>query len=259
MVGILHGLSQEAGRMPRIALCISGHFRDFEVAWPSLKKHVIDVYDPDVFAHAWNDSFGHFMHAKDKHHPSFDLGYDPSSKQVPSNYANSVAARLQPKAFKLQDPTTIKQLVDQLAEANKPFESSWEWHRPRPKYQMIYGKTQAIKLKRQYEQLHGFKYDRVIYTRWDIVHEAALPSWAVADYRLLIPSRYSYVGPADIWASGSSEQLDIYGDMLDQLPDVRQTPDFCTDPHLWLNSHLIYNRVDFVLCDVPVMIANRIF
>lgn len=259
MVGILHRLSQEAERMPRIALCISGHFRDFEVAWPSLKKHVIDVYEPDVFAHAWSDTFGHFMHTRDRHHPSFDLGYDPNSNPVSSSYANSVATRLQPKAFKMQDPASIKLLVDRLLSDNKQVEPDWEWHRPRPKYQMIYGRTQSIKLKQQYERSHDFRYDRVIFTRWDIVHESSLPVWAMYDQRLLIPTRYSYVGPADVWASGSSDQLDTYGSMLDQLPDVRQTPGFSADPHLWLNSHLVHNNIDFVLCDIPVMIANRVF
>ena len=65
--------------MANIALCISGHFRNFEITWPSLKQYVIDIYKPDIFAHAWNDTFGNFMHKKDTSHISHTLGYDPNS------------------------------------------------------------------------------------------------------------------------------------------------------------------------------------
>jgi len=256
---ILHGLAEEAAGMQRVALCISGHFRDFEVAWPSLKRHVIDVYKPDVFAHAWSDSFGSFLHKKDRNHPSFRLGYDPNSQAVPKHYIDMVARRLNPKALVTQDPDSIAQAVDDLLEANKQYEPDWEWHRSRPKYQMMHGRTQCIKLKQRYEQGHGFRYDRVIFTRWDIVHEEPLPAWAMSDHRVLIPARYSYVGPADIWAVGSSQQMDSYGSMLDQYDEVKKTPGFCSDPHLWLRDHLDHNKVEYMICGIPVMIANRVF
>lgn len=37
----------------KVALCISGLPREFKRAYPSLKKHLIDVVNPDIFVYTW--------------------------------------------------------------------------------------------------------------------------------------------------------------------------------------------------------------
>jgi hypothetical protein len=245
--------------MQKIALCLTGHFRNFEIAWPYLKKHVIDPYQPDVFGFAWGDTFGNFMHAKDKDHPSYTLGYDPASQDIPRDYAESVAKRLHPKVLEVFDPTSINPLLDELIAKHKDVEPDWEWHRPRSKYQMLYGRAHCNNLRLEYEKLRGASYDKIIFTRWDIIHEDPLPQWCLWDTRLILPRRYAYNGPSDIWAVGTSSQVNAYADMLSSYDAVKQTPNFVSNPHLWLRDALAYSNVEWILCNIPVMIANRPF
>lgn len=246
--------------MQQIALCLTGHFRNFEIAWPYLKRHVIDPYQPDVFGFAWGDTFGDFMHARDKSHASFRLGYDPSSAQIDPSYAETVVKRLVPKSMEIHDPREIDLLLEGLVDRHRDVEPDWEWHRPKSKYQMMYGRARCNQLRQEYEAAMGISYEKIIFTRWDIVHENALPTWTTWDTRLLLPMRYAYGGgPSDIWAVGTGTQIDCFANLLDNIDTLKQTPGFKSDPHHWLRDNLAHTNTEWLLCDIPVMIANRPF
>lgn len=246
--------------MQRVALCISGHFREFEIAWPYLKRNLIDVCQPDVFAFAWSDSFGRHLHKHDKTHASHTLGYDPLSPPVPDHYIDSVCRRLNPRRFAVRDSLDFYPLFDQLIEDNRDVEpTGWDWHRPRAKFQMLYARQEVCRLKQAHEQSCGFVYDRVIYTRWDIVHEEQIPSWAFYDPRVLMPYRYAYLGPSDIWAAGNSRDMDIWCSLLEHLPEIKTREGFTTHQHLWIKDQLNHFGIDYLLTGIPVQIANRPF
>ena len=38
----------------KIAVCLFGHLRTYEHCWENLRKHLIDLYDCDVFMHTWS-------------------------------------------------------------------------------------------------------------------------------------------------------------------------------------------------------------
>jgi hypothetical protein len=40
--------------MKKIALCLSGQFRTFEKVFPSIQKHILELYDTDIFIHTWD-------------------------------------------------------------------------------------------------------------------------------------------------------------------------------------------------------------
>jgi hypothetical protein len=241
----------------RTALCITGHFREFDHVWPSLRKHIIERFNPDIFALSWSDSFGLYQHKLDQRDPSFALGYDPKSPQVPPGYIEDVQRRMNPIVLRVVDPIKLTALLDYLIKKYAKVESLYDFHRPRSKYQMMWARSQCMALKREYEAKQGFTYDRVIYTRWDILHENTIPDAAFTDERLVIPRTYTYNGPGDIWLSGSSWQLDAFGNMLDDIDTVMKTAGFHTNPHEWLRDQLAYYQIETVMMPIPVSIFNR--
>lgn len=246
--------------MARIALCLSGHLREFETAWPYLKTNVIDVIEPDVFGFTWTDSFGYYMHKVSKEHQSFTLGYDPASGEVPNHYIDSVCQRLFPKILKTRDSKNVSSFLDHLVKSNEDIEpKDWGWHRPRAKYQMLLGRQESIQLKAAYELKHKFVYDRVIYTRWDIVHENPISDDVLTGNAVKIPTRYNYSGLSDIWASGTSADMDIFCSMLARLPALRHKENFTTHQHHWLRDHCEHFGIEYQETDIPVSIANRPF
>jgi hypothetical protein len=245
--------------MPSLALCISGHFRDFEIAWPYLRRNLLDDYQPDIFGMAWSDSMGHATHARDKSDPNFEIGYDPAHAPVTDRYIDSVCQRLNPRMLKMLDPASMRDRFARLCDEHRNLEPEYWLHRSIAKYQMLTAREVVINIKQDYERANGFVYDRVIYTRWDIVHEQRLANWILTDPRIIMSNRYTYGGPSDQWASGSSAQMDIWCSLLKHLPEVKHRPDFKTHPHTWIKDQLDHFGIEYILCDLPIMIANRPF
>lgn len=242
----------------RVALCLSGHFRNFDSHWHLLKKNVIDIHKPDVFGFAWSESFGMFMHVFDKNHPSWNLGYNPNSTALPKEYPATVASKLNPKILRTLDQNTLNNHFEQMAEQYKPWKHCWEWTRPKSTFQMLYAKQQCIYLKQHYERVHEFKYDKVIFTRWDVVHEATIPQAALESNNLVIPTKYSYYGPCDVWGIGSSEQIDVFASLYDCINEVMHVPGFTTHSHQWLHNQLTYYGVPYEAMEVPISLCNRL-
>jgi hypothetical protein len=241
----------------RVALCITGHFRAFDAAWPWLKRNVIDQHNPDIFAHAWTESFGIHQHIFDKNHPSFRLGYDPSSSPLPKFYVDNVAKRLNPKVFMTENQNDINPMIDGLIQKYAAYNHPWEWYRPKLPFCQAYSRGKVMAQKSDYEQKNRFIYDKVIFTRWDIVHERYIPDTAFNSENLILPNRYAYNGLCDMWAIGSSHQLDTYAAMLDDIEQVKDSPDFNTGIHIWVKCHLDYHKVPYQQVDIPIALCNR--
>jgi hypothetical protein len=242
----------------RTALCLTGHLRKFELVWPSLRRHVVDRWQPDIFGFTWTDSFGEYMHRfSDAKHASQYLGYDPGSPPVPLDMPAGIARMIGARAVATRDGRHMAGDVDQLLRDYAQFERAWPYHRPRGKYQMMLGRRECVRLKQAQEQAQGWTYDRVIFSRWDVAYDLALPDDIMQRPELVMPWRYSYDGPCDIWAVGNSAQIDAYAGMIDALPAVCQTAGFTTHPHQWLRDNLNHHCVAWSQDHIKVSIFNR--
>ena len=263
MVRILHRLVQEVTEftpVKRTALCLTGHLRNFFAVWPSLESNLIRLLEPDVFAFTWSDTTGMFMHIEDMTHPSYKLGYDPNSPPIPPGYIDEVKKVLKPKKMQVSDPAEFKDLIDDLTVRHRDVEPEWIYHRAKPKFQMVLGRMLCMHLKRAHEMQHGFIYDQVIFTRWDVEHCKPMHICMSDDDlndNIIVPNVYSYEGLSDIWAAGPSKMMDVYGNILPCLDLVKSTPGFHTNPHQWLESHLRYYGIKYLIKPIPVAIHNR--
>ena len=241
----------------RVALCITGHFRAFDSAWPFLKRYVVDKYNTDIFAHAWTESLGIHQHVFDKNHPSFRIGYDPNSSPLPRSYVDNVAKKLNAKILLTESQTEITPKIEELLQKYAAWNHPWEWYRPKPPFCQAWSRSKCMASKRTYEETHGFKYDKVIFTRWDIIHERYIPQSYFESSDLIIPGLYSYNGLCDLWAMGTSDQLDKYASMIDDIDNVKDWPEFNTGIHIWVKCQLEYHKVSYKVADIPIALCNR--
>lgn len=241
----------------RVALCITGHFRNFDASWPWLKKHIIDIYNPDIFAHAWTESLGIHQLVFDKSHPSTTIGYNPASPAVPKFYVDSVVKVINPKILITENQNDVIHIFNDLINQYSQYNQPWYWFRPITPFCLAYSRSKILQQKQNYEQKNRFIYDKVIFTRWDLVLEDYIPLDAINNENLIIPQRYTYGGICDMFAIGSSHQLDLYSSMIENLEKVKDMPNFNLGIHTWVKCHLECLNVPYQELNIPIALCNR--
>jgi len=140
----------------KIAICISGHLRTFELCHPSLKRNVLDKYDCDVFFSTWNNIGNTLYHA---HYPP---GFDEKDDRIDVNRINEI---YNPTGLLIEDSTT-----EEIKNIKKPFEGL-KTRNGADVYQvvpMFYKMWNCNNLKKSHEEKNGFKYDITVKMRPDI-------------------------------------------------------------------------------------------
>ena len=220
----------------KVALCLNGHFRSFDHCWTSLYQHIVSVYQPDVFAHAWNESFGNFSHPYNVHDPDFKLGYSRTSPAVPPEFVAGMVSRLKPKCIKLENLFSHHDTFDLMLQELAPYRDSYVYSRPRSLLSSVYSRIQCIALKQAYESKYNFKYDAVVCTRWDVLYNSSINLSVPVDRQLLVDNNHSYDGPADIWFYGNSSTIDSLRDQFVGIPMLVSHGNMTLHPHKWLHN-----------------------
>ena len=229
----------------KVAVVFHGHFRCFDKVWDSIKRNLLDVFEPDVFAFAWTDSMGHHLPPGEtpdhENHPGYNLS-DP----VPVEYIESVKQRLQPKIFMLEPYSKLdgyfQELVDGWRYTTTYLQVPAGCHRPKGCLSMVWSRSQIIKAVSEHERANNFKYDMIIVTRYDVYH-----SHPVFIERLN-PSIVNANGggnwhPWDYWTAGPSELIGRWGQQWDGMNELIAINKFNTGPHQWQTAWFEYKQI----------------
>lgn len=194
----------------RVALLLSGKFRDSYIAFNSLEKNLISKYNPDIFISYNYDS---------------ENDLDCSEDELKSLY--------NPKLINYHNTPS---LVGEYIESVKDYPVASESNTLRI-FNMWYGISEANKLKSKYEEENQFKYDIVIRTRFDIelLTEVELRFW---NDSLFIPIGSDHRdGFNDFMAYGSSHCMDYYCSTFKHLVDYIKEGELI-HPERLLRRHL---------------------
>lgn len=221
----------------KIAVCYSGRPRYFYEGLENHRKFLgIDNDSVDVFAHIWfDDSLTGTPFRTDA-----NQGIWPEGKIM-----DEMTKEWNPKEIVFASP---KNFEDKFADKWDP-----KYHACHPKDNQLsqfYGIEESIKLKREYEDKHNFKYDYVVRMRTDTIFINSLgkisdydknklhvfevvpgPDWigtGIADFATL-----------DIFAFGGSEVMDKYGTVYSNIERAIDEGCPCYTP----DSLLGYNAV----------------
>jgi hypothetical protein len=171
----------------KIAICISGQARNFKQSYNSLKTHLLDKYDCDVYFHTW----------KTPHFESTNFGFGNTQYTLTDNDYNDLIQLYNPKKYIIE-----KHILFDASEYKCPI-----WRQPlNNTLSMFYSIYKSI-------QLIDEEYDYVIRTRFDIDYSKfnlelpqegiILPEWNT-DIRVRNRGYY------DVFAIGKQQDMNIY-------------------------------------------------
>ena len=163
----------------KIALCLSGHTRNFLKPYYALKKYLLDKYDIDVFIHTWaydgnllcstDVSGNNRKQVLNKNKISEDtikLLYNPKKitieEQTSSTFSSNIPKRIKSNYYKSKGPILNNY-------------NAWC---------QMYSISYANQLKVQHEKDNNFEYDFVIRMRFDHILDQFKHEWL--DYRKIM-------------------------------------------------------------------------
>ena len=205
----------------KIALCISGHMRNYKNCFYSLQKLFLDQNKCDIFIFTWN---------KDNHFLQQQNISDISGQDVINTY--------QPKNIKIEEWVEL------------PVSNKVKQHNTDNRYApgilgMYYSLYQANLLKQQYEETYNFKYDLVIRYRPDIIlsSEFSIPITLNTD-SVYVPLYGDFSGINDQLAYGSSHRMNQYSNVYNEIENLlghgcHLNPEFLMKKNLQKNGIIV--------------------
>ena len=217
----------------KVALILSGQFREAKYCYKGIKENILDIYNPDVFISTWINSsdikpsgwFGNYQ--KD----------DCTLSEVMEMY--------KPKSIDLdtfddENYQPFKKIADRLdSKINYETKSS-------NVNAMWYKRYKANLLKKQFEELNNFKYDIVISTRFDLEILEPL-TFNLEKNQILIPIGFDWCdGLNDLFALGNSDIMNEYFDLFNLMEFYRLEKDVHAAPELLMKYDTHYKILEVI-------------
>lgn len=192
----------------RVAVLLSGQFRDSYKEFETIKKNLIDKYDADVFIY---------------YTPSADIDFNPTRL---INLYNPIHIEVG------EYPNEINDLIQSVNVFNKAPESNTA-----SIFYMWYGIMKVNELKTKYESDNSFKYDLVIRSRFDteLLNPITLKNLPNS---IFIPIGSDHRGGYnDLFAYGKSDNMNYYCSNFNHLVDYIKAGELI-HPERLLKRHL---------------------
>lgn len=229
----------------RIAICLSGHVRSYQTTHPHFVEALINPnagHQIDIFLSTWSN-----IDAIISGH-NFRVRAIPP--QVPINL-DDILARYRPVKYHIDEAIDLSHVRDfDIYKLNMRPGTI-----PIAIFSMFYKMGHADKLRQQYQEEHGFTYDAVVRTRFDLIYPRPfiltefdlnflhLPSMIEGVYRPVC----EWCGRAwrnDKFAIASAENMRRYAllhDYMNQMWDDGVP----MQPEVMLHEHLVRQNVPY--------------
>jgi hypothetical protein len=216
----------------KCAVIISGQPRGVEESFENISDKIIKPNNADVFIHTWIDRqmFGRPYYSAwlYKHRELLlqqggkDFHIGPSSNPIPHNIESIILDLYNPKKHMYESPKIFKYdpILDQIKSPSL---------NPQDGISQLYSMYMANMLKKEYEEENNFVYDIVVRIRFGLIFWNKFPPLSdFAGSRVcFIPigfsgfnrsdSFLSHTSICDHWAISSSEIMNIYTDVYNQI------------------------------------------
>ena len=174
----------------KIALLLTGHSRSWKTCFPSLKKYVLDKYNPDIFIHTWDTPNIKTLNSPflyDEEH------FEEYFKPVKIVYEN------------------LEKLTSYITKKSNYFTKIGPYDSPFITISQHRKWFLCNKLKSEYEKEHGFKYDLVIKARPDLIYYSDINLETFDDPSVVYTcNECSYETVSDLFTVSTSQNIDKY-------------------------------------------------
>jgi hypothetical protein len=197
---------------PKVAICISGQPRNVVQNWEVFKYTIIDPNDADVFIHTVIDPDNpSCIYSPKWMEDAYGMSF--ASSPQPDNLADWILENIQPKGYWFEDGHG----VDRFPTYHECYEDfTLESIFACDVWSMHASMFKANEIKSMYENKHGFKYDYVIRTRFDVCPYVRLPVFGLDKERIYTSNKnwkwFEGISIDDHINIGSSETMDKLAD-----------------------------------------------
>jgi hypothetical protein len=205
----------------KIAVCLSGHYRTYDITHELWKKYIYDKYDCDIFMHTW-DTYGVRRGAPFHEFNKYEYLRKTRNDIINSyNVKDLVVERYYPKFSDkfLKQTEHIVTLLDYTGRGPDPGENIMYNQLNEPlagMYSMFYKRWKVFELMEIYSRLNNVKYDLVIGCRFDHAIDIKLNINELSKDKLYLPCSNKY-NIEDRWALGSIELMREYSQIYPRL------------------------------------------
>jgi hypothetical protein len=218
----------------KVALILSGQFRDAKKSFDSIQKFILTPYQPDVFISSWLNP--------ETIVPSGWFGETPNDDCT----VDEIIRMYKPKSITMEsfDPSPRSFFGKQARFLDSNLEPGTET-KTLNVFSMWYKKHSANQLKIQWERQNDFIYDVVIMSRFDLVFLEDPGIEIVTPGKIRIPTGFDWCeGVADLFAYGDSETMDTYFKLFRKMSYYRVEESVSPTPELINKHHIDRNELD---------------
>jgi hypothetical protein len=212
----------------KIAICLSGQPRNFNVSFDSLKEFYFPKYDCDVFIHTWKDK-------------QYNSQFSDKVVENKSNLHGDYINLFNPKKIMIEDQI--------LFDPQGVKDPTWGCKLDSV-MSMFYSIQICNSLRRRYEVENNFKYDFVLRIRTDVrlirhipVEEIVSNNIALFDWTQ--NGTYNERGYSDVFAIGNSDVMTVYSEAFNSIPHYLYGDSTWVFPDSKLrNEYLLRRHID---------------
>lgn len=218
----------------RAALILSGQFRDAKKSYDSIKKFILDPYQPDVFISSWLNP--------NRIVPSAWFGNTPNDDCDVSDIIRMYSPKsLIMETFDDSDESFYSQQSRLLDSCLNPGTETKTLN----VFSMWYKKHGANQLKIKWERQNRFKYDVVILSRFDLVFLEDPMLEILPPGKIKIPQGFDWCdGIGDLFAFGDSSTMDEYFKIFEKMSYYRLQEGVSPTPELINKHHIEQSNLD---------------
>lgn len=143
----------------KVALCLSGHMRGYRQTFPSIKHHILDRFDTDVFISTWSEP-GYWTSDDEKCLDNYNEEFTDLNASIVDLY--------NPVQVDIEDLSV--ELLSKFTDISKSIERRCKkrWGKPQNIVGMYYKIHRCNEIKNMYVESSNVKYDLVIRCRPDV-------------------------------------------------------------------------------------------
>ena len=229
----------------KTALCISGHLRTFNYTYSSILENIIEPLNCDVFIHTWN-----VLGAP----TGKNIGDINKQNDKTLNYLDLIDKTYAPKLISIENGTSkLTEFIKETSDIKVPSdEQQYVMTHIGLHISMFYSLFAANNLKKEYENITG-KYDLVIRLRPDLHFYEKLTFDRFEDKNsIYVPEIATYTndGLNDQVAIGSSELMDKYCDIYNEVQNYYRHHKCTARPESMIKYHLDNNKINYIKSDI---------
>jgi len=238
----------------RVALCLSGKYRNALECFDSIKKNIIDIHRPDIFISSWTNP-------KDVQH----IMYDTQFSENDTNHTQ-ICQMYNPISFELETyDSSIDGYFSRIIESTHP-QSDEERDGCMRLLGQWYKRMRCNQLKQEWERKNGFLYDVVIVCRFDLQFFEPILVNTINPKTIKFASGYDWWGGlGDLFFWGSSPIVDKVCELFNHIPyyrlnynkehqDASKTLKF--NNHIILSYYLSKNNIMLERFDSKIKLRN---